>query len=200
MTPGELTWAHRGLLILDEIGEFRRDTLEALREPLEHQVVRLSRAGRAERFPAGALLVATGNPCGCGELETLDGSCLCTPRARRHGSLSLSAPLRDRFALRIRLGRSVAPIGTLPTGELSTEDARTLVASAREAMPSHSEVLKRVSPGLMRGFALAHANRISARGWDHLSAIACVSGLLSGRESFGESELAEALHYMGVRR
>jgi len=132
MTPGELTWAHRGLLILDEIGEFRRDTLEALREPLERQVVRLSRAGRSEQFPAAALLVATGNPCGCGELDSLGGSCLCTPHARRHGSLSLSAPIRDRFALRIRLGRPVVPISTLPTGGLTTTAAREVVATARE--------------------------------------------------------------------
>jgi magnesium chelatase family protein len=199
MTPGELTWAHRGLLILDEIGEFRRDTLEALREPLERKVVRLSRAGRAEQFPASTLLVATGNPCGCGELDSLNGSCLCTPRARRRGSLSLSAPIRDRFALRIRLGRPVAPISTLPAGGLSTAAAREVVATARAALPTGDEISKRVSPMLLRAYARSHVDQISGRGWEHLSMIACVASLLSGRESFGETELAEALHFLGTR-
>ena len=199
MTPGELTWAHRGLLILDEIGEFRRDTLEALREPLERQVVRLSRAGRSEQFPAAALLVATGNPCGCGELDSSDGSCLCTPRARRHGSLSLSAPIRDRFALRVRLGRPVAPISTLPTGGLTTAAARELVTTMRAALPAEGETSKRVDPMLLRAYARGHTDRISGRGWEHLATIACVTGLLGGQESFGESELAEALHFLGAR-
>jgi magnesium chelatase family protein len=199
LTPGELTWAHRGLLILDEIGEFRRDTLEALREPLERRVVRLSRAGRSEDFPATTLLVATGNPCGCGELESSDGSCLCTPRARSRGSLSLSAPIRDRFALRIRLGRPFAPISTLPTGSLTTSAARKVVASARAALPVQEETFKRVNPMLLRALARTHADRISGRGWEQLSTIACVSGLLSGRESIGDTELAEALPLLGVR-
>jgi len=199
MTPGELTWAHRGLLVLDEIGEFRRDTLEALREPLERQVVRISRAGRSEQFPAATLLVATGNPCGCGELESIDGSCLCTTHARRRGSLSLSAPIRDRFALRIRLGRPVAPIGTLPTGGPTTEAARQVVARARAALPSHGETSKRADQILLRAYARTHAERISGRGWEHISTIACAAGLLSGKETFGETEIAEALHLAGAR-
>ena len=167
--------------------------------PLERQVVRLSRAGRSEQFPAAALLVATGNPCGCGELDSLDGSCLCTPRARRHGSLSLSAPIRDRFALRIRLGRPVAPISTLPTGGLTTAAARELVDTARAALPVEGETSKRVDPTLLRAYARRHTDRISGRGWEHLATIACVTGLLSGRETFGEAELAEALHVLGAR-
>ncbi|MEY3495030.1 MAG: Mg(2+) chelatase family protein [Chloroflexota bacterium] len=198
MTPGELTWAHRGLLVLDEIGEFRRDTLEALREPLERGVVRLSRAGRAEEFPAAALIVATGNPCGCGELESQSGACLCTPRARRHGSLSLSAPIRDRFALRVRLGRPVAPISTLPAGRITTAVAREAVTAAREVAPSTVESVKRADALLLRTYARTHADRISGRGWSHICAVAAAGALLSGRESFGEEELAEALHLVGV--
>jgi magnesium chelatase family protein len=199
LTPGELTWAHRGLLILDEIGEFRRDTLEALREPLERGVVRLSRAGRAEEFPAAALLVATGNPCGCGELESQSGACLCAPHARRHGSLSLSAPIRDRFAMRVRLGRPVAPISTLPAGSITTAAAREAVAAAREAAPTGVESIKRADALLLRAYARTHADRISGRGWSHICEVACAGALLSGRETFGEEELAEALHLVGVR-
>ena len=199
MTPGELTWAHRGILILDEIGEFRRGTLEALREPLERGVVRLSRAGRSEEFPAAALLVATGNPCGCGELDSPSGACLCTPHARRHGSLSLSAPIRDRFALRVRLGRPIAPISALPSGSVTTEAARLAVAAAREAAPTDAESTKRGDALLLRAYTRSHADRISGRGWSQICAVACASALLNGRETFGEAELAEALHLVGAR-
>ena len=199
LTPGELTWAHRGVLILDEIGEFRRDTLEALREPLESGVVRLSRAGRAEVFPASPLVVATGNPCGCGELESESGACLCTPHARRHGSLALSAPIRDRFAVRVRLGRPVAPISTLPEGSVTTSVARERITVAREAMPSARESLKRMDAKIVRAYARMHADRISGRGWSQIGAVACAGALLDGRETFGEAEFAEALHLVGIR-
>jgi len=197
MTPGELTWAHRGLLVLDEIGEFRRDTLEALREPLERGVVDLVRAGRAEQFPAAALIVATGNPCSCGELDALGGACLCTPAARRRGSLSLSAPIRDRFALRVRLGRPTAPISSLPIGPLGTKEARARVVAVRAALPEREERAARADQQLVRRYTESFADRISGRGWRHIIDIALISALLSGREGFGEEELAEALHLIG---
>ncbi|MFZ9698783.1 MAG: ATP-binding protein, partial [Candidatus Limnocylindrus sp.] len=141
---------------------------------------------------------ATGNPCGCGELESQSGACLCTPRARRHGSLSLSAPIRDRFALRVRLGRPVAPISTLPSGRITTAVAREAVTAALEVAPSTVESVKRADALLLRTYARMHADRISGRGWSHICAVAAAGALLSGRETFGEEELAEALHLVGV--
>lgn len=197
LTPGELTWAHRGLLVLDEIGEFRRDTLEALREPLERGVVDLVRAGRSEQFPAAALLVATGNPCGCGELERPEGSCLCTPAARRRGSLSLSAPIRDRFALRVRLARSLTPLSSLPRGSVTTLEGRARVAAARDALPPVASRDAMVERNLLRGVVAPIASRVSGRGWQQLLDVAVISALLSGSESVGETELAEALFLTG---
>lgn len=199
MTPGELTWAHRGLLILDEIGEFRRDTLEALREPLERGAVRLSRAGRAEQFPAAALLIATGNPCGCGELDSPSGSCLCTPNARRRGSLSISAPIRDRFAMRVRLGRPTAPVSSLPLGSITTGAAKRLVTEAREVFASESNRSERSDALLLRAQKRTLSDRISGRGWTQICQIATASALLGGQEHFGEEELAEALHLVGIQ-
>ncbi len=197
LAPGELTWAHRGLLILDEIGEFRRDTLEALREPLERGVIDLVRAGRSEQFPAATLLVATGNPCGCGELEHPDGACLCTPSARRRGSLSLSAPIRDRFALRVRLARSHAPLSSLPRGGITTLDGRAAVKRARAALPPVARRVEMVDQRLLQRVVAPLTEQVSGRGWGHLLDVAVICALLSGVERVGEAELAEALHLTG---
>jgi magnesium chelatase family protein len=197
LAPGELTWAHRGLLILDEIGEFRRDTLEALREPLERGVIDLVRAGRSEQFPAAALLVATGNPCGCGELERSDGACLCTPAARRRGSLSLSAPIRDRFALRVRLARSHAPLNSLPLGGVTTVTGRASVERARAALPPVARREGMVDGRLLQRVVAPLSEQVSGRGWGHLLNVAVICALLNGVERVGEAELAEALHLTG---
>lgn len=195
LTPGELTWAHRGLLLLDEIGEYRRDALESLREPLERGVIDLVRAGRSVRLPAAAQIVATGNPCGCGELESPDGSCRCAPAARRRGSLSLSAPIRDRFSLRLRLARPEAPLSTLPAGELTTIRARSRVAEIRtERARRHREGRSiATSPQLFRALP-AIAREVGGRGWHQIATIAEICASLDGAERVGTEHVGEALH------
>jgi magnesium chelatase family protein len=160
-------------------------------------VVDLVRAGRSEQFPAAALLVATGNPCGCGELERPEGSCLCTPAARRRGSLSLSAPIRDRFALRVRLARSLTPLSSLPRGPVTTLEGRARVEAARDALPPVASRDAMVERNLLRGVVAPIASRVSGRGWQQLLDVAVISALLSGSESVGETELAEALFLTG---
>lgn len=192
MTPGELTWAHRGLLLLDEIGEFRRDALEALREPLERGSVDLVRAGRAVRFPARVILAATGNPCGCGELEHPSGACRCLPSARRRGSFSLSAPIRDRFPLKIRLGRPTTPLSELPPGERTTLEARAQVTAVRAALADRSGAVGRTLPSghdAIEGFGV--------RAWSQVERIATIVALLAGREVVSREDLAEAVYLHG---
>ncbi|MDJ0522297.1 MAG: YifB family Mg chelatase-like AAA ATPase [Planctomycetota bacterium] len=100
--PGEVSLAHRGVLFLDELPEFARSTLEALRQPLEDGVITVARAsGRAE-FPAQALVVAACNPCPCGWHGVAD-RCRCTRTARERYRLRVSGPLRDRFDLQVSL-------------------------------------------------------------------------------------------------
>jgi magnesium chelatase family protein len=194
MRPGELTWAHRGLLLLDEIGEFRRDALEALREPLERGSVDLVRAGRSVRFPADALVAATGNPCGCGELEQPSGTCRCLPSARRRGSLSLSAPIRDRFPLRVRLGRPRTPLAELPCGELSTLEARERATSVRAALSQHPARL-----GVAAGVTRPVSEGFGVRAWSQIERVALVVALLDGRDVVGDADVAEAIHLHGDR-
>lgn len=192
MTPGELTWAHRGLLVLDEIGEFRRDALEALREPLERGSVDLVRAGRSIRFPADAIVVATGNPCGCGELEQPSGTCRCHPSARRRGSLSLSAPIRDRFPLRVRLARPITPLAELPPGGTSTLTARERATSVRAALAQRLDRADAMTPATRRS-----VEGLGVRAWSQIERVATVVALLDGRDIVGDADVAEAIHLHG---
>jgi len=192
MTPGELTWAHRGLLVLDEIGEFRRDALEALREPLERGSVDLVRAGRSVRFPADAIVAATGNPCGCGELEHPSGTCRCLPAARRRGSLSLSAPIRDRFPLRVRLARPSTPLAVLPRGELTTLVARERATAVRAALAQQPHATDTMTPPTRRT-----VEGLGVRAWNQIEQVATVVALLDGRDVVGDNDVAEAIHLHG---
>ena len=104
MRPGEISLANRGVLFLDEMGEFPAAVLDALRQPLEEGVVRVSRARATVSFPARFLLVGAMNPCPCGE-GGVPGGCRCSPAARARYARRLSAPLLDRFDLVVPLRR-----------------------------------------------------------------------------------------------
>ena len=104
MRPGEISAAHRGVLFLDELGEFPAAVLDMLRQPLEEGVVRVSRARASVTFPARFLLVAAMNPCPCGEGST-PGRCRCSEGARMRYANRVSGPLLDRFDLRVQVER-----------------------------------------------------------------------------------------------
>ena len=104
LRPGEISLATHGVLFLDEMGEFPVAALEALRQPLEEGVIRVSRAGGTVAFPAQFLLAAAMNPCPCGE-GVFEGACRCTDADRARYRRRLSAPLLDRFDLVVPLAR-----------------------------------------------------------------------------------------------
>jgi magnesium chelatase family protein len=121
--PGEVTLAHRGMLFLDELGEFPPRALDALRQPLEDRVVWIARQAVTLRFPADFLLVACTNPCPCGLGPP---ACVCSEADRARYRRRLSAPLLDRFDLRLAVTR---PAPDDEPGE-SSSDVRTRVAAA----------------------------------------------------------------------
>jgi magnesium chelatase family protein len=121
--PGEVTLAHRGVLFLDELGEFPPVALDALRQPLEEGVVRIARQGGSLVFPASFLLVGCSNPCPCGRAVA---ECRCTDFARDRYARRLSAPLLDRFDLRLRI---TGPTARDRPGECSAVVAERVAAA-----------------------------------------------------------------------
>jgi magnesium chelatase family protein len=123
--PGEITLAHRGVLFLDELGEFAPSSLDALRQPLEERAVRISRQPVSLTFPAAFQLVACSNPCPCGAGAQ---GCRCSETQRERYRRRLSAPLLDRFDLRVRVD---APEASDLPGE-SSAGVTVRVAAAYE--------------------------------------------------------------------
>jgi magnesium chelatase family protein len=138
MRPGEISAAHRGVLFLDELGEFPAAVLDTLRQPLEEGVVRVSRARASVTFPARFLLVAAMNPCPCGE-GSAPGRCRCSDWARTRYASRVSGPLLDRFDLRVQVDRpEIAQLlaggeagSGAPADQETTEAVARRVAAAR---------------------------------------------------------------------
>jgi magnesium chelatase family protein len=130
--PGEISLAHRGVLFLDELPEFGRDALEALREPLESGVARISRVHEQITFPAEFQLVGAMNPCACGFLGDGSDRCKCTPYRLEQYRGRLSGPLLDRFDLHVEVPRvSFAEIAEPGSGGESAA-VRDLVGRVRQ--------------------------------------------------------------------
>jgi magnesium chelatase family protein len=134
MRPGEISAAANGVLFLDELGEFKVDVLEALRQPLEEGVVRVCRARATVRYPARFLLVAATNPCPCGEGGPPGSGCRCSGAARQRYDRRLSGPLLDRFDLRVEVGRpAVSDLLETDPGEPTVVVAARVQAARQRA-------------------------------------------------------------------
>ena len=130
LLPGEVSLAHRGVLFIDELGEFAPAALDNLRQPLEEGVIRVARATAKVTFPARVLLVGAMNPCPCGEGGPA-GGCRCSPSARARYARRLSGPLLDRFDLRVEVDRPDAADLLGPVSGEPTPTVAKRVAGAR---------------------------------------------------------------------
>jgi magnesium chelatase family protein len=159
--PGEISLAHRGVLFLDELPEFSRGSLEALREPLESGVARISRVHEQLTFPAEFMLVGAMNPCFCGYLGDGTDRCKCTPYKLEQYRGRISGPLLDRFDLHVEVPRvSFADIADpAATGE-STELRDAVMAARRVQLERAGRVNARLDARTVwRVVALGSAQR-----------------------------------------
>jgi magnesium chelatase family protein len=206
--PGEISLAHHGVLFLDELPEFDRDVLEALREPLESGRVSISRAARQAQFPARFQLVAAMNPCPCGHCGDRSGRCRCTPEriARYRGRIS--GPLADRIDIKLEVPapREAELVG--PTGGESSsairariEDARR-VQIARQGKPNAllgtKEIDRHCTTDRDGDQLLRHALArllLSARGYHRVLRVARTIADLGQRSTLCAEHIAEAIQY-----
>jgi len=210
--PGEVSLAHNGILFLDELPEFNRDVLEALREPLEAGRISISRAARQTEFPAGFQLVAAMNPCPCGYLDDRSGRCRCTPERVRRYRNKVSGPLLDRIDVHIEV-----PNLTPASLESLQDEARETSAEVRlrvirayriqlaragkqNRMLDNEEVERycRLDPPLT---ALLHKAvkrlNLSIRGMYRVLRVARTVADLAGSGSILPEHLSEAISYRG---
>jgi magnesium chelatase family protein len=204
-SPGEATLAHRGVLFLDELCEFRRDTLEALRAPLETGWVSIARAGAWRRLPCRFMLVAAANPCPCGRGEE-DPECSCAPLAVRRYQARLSGALADRIDVLAAIRQPLAAEIAGPPGEASGA-VRERVAAARRrqehrlgpgrcnAEMTPAEVRERaLDEGAAALLADAYARRrLSGRAHDRVLRLAQTVADLVGGEAITREQMAQAL-------
>lgn len=134
LSPGEITLAHRGILFMDELPEFRRDIIEALRQPLEERKIALSRANNKIIYPADIMLIAAMNPCPCGYYGSPNRKCNCDLRQVMNYRKKLSGPLLDRIDMTIPVSRPNKSV-LLKTTTISTHEhanAKIQIARARK--------------------------------------------------------------------
>jgi magnesium chelatase family protein len=172
-SPGEVTLAHRGVLFLDELGEFSPLVLDALRQPLEERVVRIARQGATVAFPADFLLIACSNPCPCGLGPP---RCICSEALRLRYRRRLSAPLIDRFDLRVALGPAAPSDSTGPPSLEMKE--RVAEAIARQRRRYRNRPWRRNAR--VPASALPHAVPLTSEA-DHTLRQAAYQRELSGR-------------------
>lgn len=212
MRPGEIGLAHGGALFLDELGEFPAAVLDALRQPLEEGIVRVSRSRGSINYPARFLLVAAMNPCPCGDAG-VPGSCRCSPAVRARYARRLSGPLLDRFDLAVRVERPSASELVTPRPGEATAAVAARVSGARARAAARGVAvnaalaardLDRVAPvdGPAQALLERHlrTGRLSARGLHRVRRLARTLADLDGdMGTLSVPHLAEALFLRGGR-
>ena len=209
--PGEISLAHAGVLFLDELPEYPRHALEALREPLENGRITISRAARQAEFPARFQLLSAMNPCPCGYQGHPTRACRCSPDAVARYQGRLSGPLLDRIDLQIEVpALSANVLAAAPQGDTSAEvAARVLQAHERQlarqgslnAALTGAALDTHCAPtGRAADFFQSACNRLgwSGRTYQRVLRIARTIADLRGEASVGTEHLAEAIQYRRV--
>jgi magnesium chelatase family protein len=223
--PGEISLAHAGVLFLDELPEFRRNALEALRQPIEEGRVTITRSMTSVTFPAAFMLVTSMNPCPCGNLGHPRKTCRCAPADVRRYLSRVSGPLMDRIDLQVHVSPLSFEEMESRSGGDSSADVRRRVERARRlqeeracsgqgylphdgAFVTNARVpvseLQRMAPlqgrarDILRG-AVARLG-LSARAYHRVIRIARTIADLAGSDSIEAEHVGEAVHYRSLDR
>jgi magnesium chelatase family protein len=213
LRPGEISLAHHGVLFLDELPEYRRDLLEALREPLETGSVSVARAAWRGQFPARFQLVAAMNPCPCGFAGDPNGRCRCTPPQIQRYLSKLSGPLLDRIDLHVEVPRleysALRPLAS-PAETSAVVAERVLCARGRQhergaanAVLDQQALTGACGLGPREHQLLDVASRslgLSARACHRIQRVARTIADLVECDRVGVAELSEAIGYRRLDR
>jgi magnesium chelatase family protein len=215
--PGEISLAHRGILFLDELTEFKRDVLEFLRQPLEDGHVTIARARQSVSFPARFTLVASTNPCPCGYFGDTIQPCTCTPRHREQYWAKLSGPLMDRIDLQVAVNRlkpeeitqqAMGEESALVRERVQVARDRASQRFANDAPRCNAEIQSR---HLKQWCQLEDGTRsllegairklgLSARATDRILKVSRTIADLAGDEHLQTPHVAEAIQYRTIDR
>lgn len=215
--PGEISLAHNGVLFLDELPEFKRDVLEAMRQPLEDGVVSVSRVQAAVEFPARCMLVAAMNPCPCGFHGDPQQTCNCSQTAIRKYLQRISGPLLDRIDIHLEVPRlRQEELLNLEFGEPSTKIRERVVRARRRQLERlqpyglvcnaqmTSKMVREFCPisEEARAYLRTAVQRLglSARAFDRIVKIARTIADLEGEASILLPHIAEAVQYRSIDR
>lgn len=206
--PGEISLAHNGVLFLDELPEFPRAALEALREPLETGTITVSRAAQRCDFPARFQLIAAMNPCPCGFLGSRHKRCRCTPDQVSRYQSKLSGPLLDRIDLHLEVPSIPAPeLMAQGAGESSEQIRARCIAARQRALDRQGKANQALQgreldlhvalDDAAAQFLQQAALRLgwTARGTHRTLRVARTIADLAGQERIGVVHVAEALQY-----
>jgi magnesium chelatase family protein len=215
--PGEVSLAHHGVLFLDELPEFRRETLEVMRQPIEDGTVTIARAARTTTYPARFTLAAALNPCPCGFFNHGRRTCVCTAQQIARYLAKISGPLLDRIDLQVE-------VPALTTDEITSLEPAEPSAAIRDRVEIAREIqrerFRRSSIQCNAEMATYHIRRscnleppsrrlliaaierlgLSARAHDRIVKVARTIADLAGREQIESSDVAEAVQYRALDR
>jgi magnesium chelatase family protein len=208
-SPGEVTLADGGILFLDELPEFSRDVLEALRQPLEEGRIAVARAGRAVVFPARFQLIAAMNPCPCGRAGDPDGGCRCPHGVPERYATRVSGPLRDRVDLWASMPRVASADLVAARDPEPSSVVRDRIVSARAVQTDRNAGIPnaRLSGRRLRRIAapdrearsrlvdLGERHRLSARGIERVLRVARTIADLATAPDVSADHVAEAVRY-----
>ncbi len=210
--PGEISLAHGGVLFLDELPEYKRSTLEALRQPLEDGVITISRAGGTVTYPASFMLCASMNPCPCGNFGSGKRKCTCTPNDIRKYRAKISGPLLDRIDIQVEVDGVDYDALVSQTKEESSEVVKARADGAREVQRIRFEGSKVATNAEMgeketreyckldaEGEAVLRSAferlRLSARARSRILKVARTIADLAGEKNITAEHLYEAISY-----